>query len=80
MFCPMCNSSNVYVKDTMTGTDGSVYRRRRCANCNSNFRTVETVMDDTTESRKNYLDAVVNKSPLFKAVADEKRKRKEGNR
>lgn len=68
MNCPSCGSENVCVKETMQGTDGKVYRRRQCLDCDARFRTVENVMDDTDRSRKDYFEAVKNKSALIKSL------------
>lgn len=74
MTCPECNSENVYVKDTIPGTDGKVYRRRHCRDCNVLFRTMESCMEDTEESRAEYAEAVRNKSPMIKKYYEEKGK------
>lgn len=67
MICPVCGSEYNFVRETAQGTDGKVYRRRRCGECEAKFRTVEVVMDDSDSSRKGYSDAMRNKSPLIKA-------------
>lgn len=72
MTCPNCGSSNVYVKETTPDPNGKVYRRRHCADCDARFRTVETTMDDTDEARKEYLDAVKNKSSVIRAYYENK--------
>lgn len=66
MICPSCGSECNYVKETAQGSDGKVYRRRRCSNCDEKFRTVETVISDTDDSRKGYSDAMRNKSALIR--------------
>lgn len=76
MLCPKCGSYNIGVRDTMPGPDGKIYRRRRCRECNANFRTVELLADDTDDFRIAYRDAVNAKSALFKECY-EKQKKKE---
>lgn len=65
MTCPACGSTSVYVKDTTPSTDGKVYRRRLCAECSMRFKTIETVMSDTSDG--DYLEAVKNKSSVIRA-------------
>lgn len=66
MICPVCGSEYNFVRETAQGSDGKVYRRRRCGNCESKFRTVEAVLADEDESRKGYSEAMRNKSPLIR--------------
>lgn len=66
MICPVCGSEDSYVKETAHGEDGKVYRRRRCCNCDEKFRTVESVIRDTDDSRKRYSEAMRNKSALIR--------------
>lgn len=70
MICPYCSSTNIYVSDTAPGSDGKVYRRRHCRDCNARFRTVESCMDDTPVANQGYLEAVKNKSSVVKAYYD----------
>lgn len=70
MTCPNCGSENVYVRETMHGSGGKIYRRRKCNDCLTMFRTVEDVLDDTEQSRKDYFEAVKNKSALLTALYD----------
>jgi transcriptional regulator NrdR family protein len=70
MTCPNCGSDNTCVRETMHGTGGKVYRRRRCNDCRSLFRTVEDLLDDTEQSNKDYFEAVKNKSALLRSIYD----------
>ena len=72
MICPVCGSEYNFVRETAQGTDGKVYRRRRCGVCEAKFRTVEVVMDDSDSSRKGYSDAMRNKSALIREYYDNK--------
>jgi transcriptional regulator NrdR family protein len=72
MICPVCGSEYNFVRETAQGTDGKVYRRRRCSECEAKFRTVEVVMDDSDSSRKDYSEAMRNKSPLIRGYYDNK--------
>lgn len=72
MICPVCGSEYNFVRETAQGTDGKVYRRRRCGECEAKFRTVEVVMDDSDSSRKDYSEAMKNKSPLIREYYDNK--------
>lgn len=62
MKCPKCGSVNITVSDTMHGSSSDIFRRRRCLDCRYKFRTVEIVAEDTEEFRKEYREAVLNKS------------------
>ena len=73
MVCPNCSSDSIYVMDTMTGSDGKIYRRRKCLDCKGNFRTVETILKNNAESIKAYADAVESKSPFLKTANDKRR-------
>ena len=66
MFCPKCESENIRVVDTMHEPDNMTYRRRKCLNCGTNFRTVETILDDSEESRAAYRAAAYRKNGPFK--------------
>ena len=68
MRCPKCDSDGIYVKDTMRAPDRKIYRRRKCAECGTIFRTVEVIDDGTEEFRKKYVEAIEAKNPLFRAV------------
>ena len=68
MTCPKCGSENVCVRETMHGDGGKVYRRRRCNDCWTMFRTVEDVLVETEENHKDYIKAVKNKSALIKSL------------
>ena len=70
MNCPKCGSENVSVRETMHGDGGKVYRRRRCNDCLTMFRTVEDFLVDTEQSRKDYFEAVKNKSALLRSLYD----------
>lgn len=75
MTCPYCSSTNIYVSDTAQGTDGKVYRRRHCRDCNARFRTVESCMENTASANEGYLEAVKNKSSVVRAYYDGKENR-----
>lgn len=66
MICPECGSECNYVRETAHGSDGKVYRRRRCAECEAKFRTVEVLINDSDPSRKDYSEAMRNKSALLR--------------
>ena len=70
MTCPNCGSENVCVRETMHGSGGKIYRRRKCNDCQMLFRTVEDVLDNTEQSNKDYSDAAKKKSPLLTAFYD----------
>lgn len=72
MICPVCGSECNYVKETAQGSDGKVYRRRRCSNCDEKFRTVEVVINDADPSRKDYSEAMRNKSALLRSYYADK--------
>lgn len=57
MKCPSasCRSENIKVKDTIHGSDGRIYRRRRCIDCGTSFRTVEMDMSEINDP-KLYLE------------------------
>lgn len=57
MLCPNCGSSQTRVYDTMPCSDGNVYRRRKCSNCNRGFRTIEIVGDGMTEFSAGFVKA-----------------------
>lgn len=65
MICPACGSERIYVKETAQGSDGKVYRRRYCMDCNEKFHTVEGVIDNS-DSRQGYSEAMRNKSALIR--------------
>lgn len=70
MRCPNCGSYSVKVVDTLSGEDDlSVYRRRKCIDCDTKFRTVETIDDGSEEFEKGYFKAMKDKSPKFVEVA-----------
>lgn len=41
--CPKCGKDHTYVSDTRTTAEGRVRRRRRCADCNHRFHTLEAI-------------------------------------
>ena len=43
MKCPHCKSDNIGVVDTLPGAVNTIYRRRKCKDCNETFRTVEII-------------------------------------
>lgn len=65
MNCPECGGNNLKVMDTMPDSDNRIFRRRKCAECGSKFRTVEIMDDGSDEFRNAYADAQMNKSPNF---------------
>ena len=65
MNCPVCGSECNYVKETAQGSDGKVYRRRHCRECDAKFHTVESVITDD-ETNKRYSEAIQKKSPLLR--------------
>ena len=71
MICPACGSERNYVRETAQGTDGKIYRRRRCYDCDLRFHTVESVVADD-ESRKGYSEAINNKSGFLKNIMKER--------
>ena len=73
MTCPKCNSVSVYVTETAHGTANRVYRHRKCRDCNTQFRTVEKIIESTDEyGNKLYLEAIQNKSKLLTALYERK--------
>lgn len=41
MKCPKCNGESVYVMDTLPSDNNTIYRRRRCSDCNFRFNSIE---------------------------------------
>lgn len=42
MKCPKCNGESIYVTDTLPADDGhTIYRRKRCSDCDHRFNTIE---------------------------------------
>ena len=41
MYCPKCESENVYVMESRTVDGNRIYRRRRCCDCGNRFNTLE---------------------------------------
>lgn len=70
MFCPKCKSEHSRVVDTMHGSDGKTYRRQKCMRCGETFRTVETLLDDSEESRAAYRAAAYRKNKPFGGVEE----------
>lgn len=60
MHCPTCKSENIKVIDTLPGCNNNIFRRRRCVNCGSRFRTAEIIIDGNEE-----LSAEYRKSPKY---------------
>lgn len=48
MYCPKCGSNDTCVIDTRS-YGGSVFRKRKCKECNAKFCTEEYTMCDNTE-------------------------------
>lgn len=73
MICPKCKSTSVYVTETAHGLNNEIYRRRWCRDCDTKFRTVETIIDQTDhQSNKEYVNAIRNKSTLLKTYYTER--------
>jgi len=54
MNCPRCGSSaRQEVKDTRSGADGRINRRRRCPDCHHDFQTVEQFSGSALHVRKS---------------------------
>ena len=43
MKCPHCNSENISVVDTLPGGYATIYRRKKCKECQGLFHTVEII-------------------------------------
>lgn len=56
MNCPRCGSTNVYTLDSRDGKHGRI-RRRRCADCDSRWTTVEIGAEEY-ERLKRLRDAI----------------------
>lgn len=74
MNCPVCGSECIYVKETVQGVDGKIYRRRCCSDCYTKFRTVETVMEDRDDSHNGYFESIKNKSSVIRSYYERKEK------
>lgn len=73
MICPKCGSQAVYIKETAKGTNNEVYRRRHCSDCETKFRTVETIIEARDEKSNNlYSKAIRNRSALLRAYYAER--------
>ena len=71
MNCPNCGGNNLKVMDTMAGSDNRIFRRRKCANCDNRFRTVEIMDDGSYKFGQDYLDAVLIKSDFYRNANEE---------
>ncbi|MCW1970409.1 MAG: transcriptional regulator NrdR [Anaerolineae bacterium] len=47
MHCPVCDSTNTAVADTIRDVSGSIRRRRECKACGRRFSTIERIIDNT---------------------------------
>lgn len=54
MYCPNCNSSRTRVVDTLPGVANNIFRRRKCSDCGTLFRSVELVLDNSEDSRDSF--------------------------
>ena len=73
MICPKCKSSSVFIKETAQGANNEVYRRRWCSECDTKFRTVETIIEARDETaNKAYSAAIVNRSAFLKSLYEGK--------
>ena len=75
MTCPKCNSTSVYVTDTAHGENNQIYRNRRCSDCDTRFRTVETLIAPSDiYANQAYSKAILNRSKLLKSIHKERNK------
>lgn len=74
MRCPKCDSNNVYVTNTMTSEDNEVLRRRNCSDCGYIFKTVETVVVESKDFKKKYMDTLEAKHPTIKKAHERRSK------
>lgn len=52
MNCPNCYSGNVYVIDSRQVSNGNkIRRRRKCADCDHRFNSIEFLVDHLTEAK-----------------------------
>lgn len=58
MNCPKCGSENIRVVDTINGLQNDIYRRRKCSDCKSTFRTVEIVGGESRIFNTGYSAAI----------------------
>lgn len=52
MQCPHCGAAKLQVLETRSCPDDSIFRRRRCEQCGTNIRTLETMVDDVPRPRQ----------------------------
>lgn len=62
MTCPNCGGTDIYVVDTLNGEDGYIYRRRKCRDCNTKFRTAELKIKNDMDLTRGYVDAFHSKT------------------
>lgn len=52
MICPACGSQNIYVTDSRQVSNGKrIRRRRKCADCDHRFSSIEFLVDHLTEAK-----------------------------
>lgn len=63
MRCPHCDSDNIRVVDSLPGAKNTIYRRRKCKDCNGLFHTVEIIDDGQNPAvAKGYSAAMKRKN------------------
>ena len=68
MTCPRCGSDNVRVLETIPGYESKVYRRRKCVQCDTKFKTIEDILPDDSTSQNDYRSAVIKRSSLLRSI------------
>ena len=76
MRCPKCKCEKTKVMDTMPGCNNNVFRRRKCTNCDTLFRTVECIYIGNHANNLEYRDAYEAKSTFYKNIRLEKENEK----
>lgn len=61
MNCPYCQSVNIRVVETLNGKNNEIYRRRKCWDCNSLFRSIEVIDKSKKVFKTGYSEAMKRK-------------------
>jgi transcriptional repressor NrdR len=76
MRCPSCNSLDTQVKDTRTGDESTVVRRRSCITCGFRFKTIERIqLSELTVIKRNGRRVPFDRDKLTRSLQMSLRKR-----
>jgi transcriptional regulator NrdR family protein len=73
MTCAKCGSNKIKVMETLPGCHNNIFRRRKCTECDTLFKTVEIVIDNNEEMLRGYRE-----TPRVKRGVDRIRAYKKG--